>query len=202
MGGVCILLALTWFGWCPAIAVITPGLNSGFSLIWFIVVYLIGRYIRLFTIPNWINNNALIIYILFSLLTTILVFATLSYLPFKTEAVVTRLYAYNSPLVIISSVSFFIYFKNVQIEESRCINHLSQSVLSVLLLHTCLELKTIQKEYYASLLANYSGILLVILWTLSVLSMFIGCVIIDQLRIFSYNPIKKYIDLKLNRNGL
>ena len=104
-------------------------------------------------------------------------------------------YSYNNPVVILSSISFFCFFKNIEIGYSKFINYIAGSVLAVLLIHTSAPLNPFMKEYFRVSLENYSGISLVIIWILGLVSIFFFCVVVDQLRIFSYRLIKTKINI-------
>ena len=100
-------------------------------------------------------------------------------------------YCYNNPIVILSSISFFCFFKNIEIGYSKFINYIAGSVLAVLLIHTSAPLNPLMKEYFIFSLENYSGVSLVVIWILGLVSIFVFCVVIDQLRILSYRLIKQ-----------
>ena len=64
-------------------------------------------------------------------------------------------YSYNNPVVILSSISFFCFFKNIEIGYSKFINYIAGSVLAVLLKHTSASLNPFMKEYFRVSLENY-----------------------------------------------
>lgn len=197
-GLISLFLVLTWFGYLPALAVIQPGLNNGCSTIWFVFVYLLGRYIKLHGCPNWFNKNSVIIFFIGSLITAALAYSMLL-IGIKTSAsaLIGRLYANNSPLILMSSVALFTFFTRINIGESKIINHVAKSVLAVLLVHGCAESTKLMKVYFPYIYEHYSGISLVGLWIASIGAIFLFSVLLDQIRILSYKPINKILNSRL-----
>lgn len=191
-----LFVVFTWFGYLPALAVIQPGLNNGCSTIWFVFVYLLGRYIKLYGCHNWFNKNCLTIFFIGCLMTSILAYLILL-TGVKTDALISRLYANNSPLILISSVALFTYFVHINIGESKIINYIAKSVLAVLLVHGCTESALLMKIYFPYIYEHYSGIALVGLWIVSIGIIFIFSVLLDQIRILSYKVINKIINSRL-----
>lgn len=191
-----LFIVLTWFGYLPALAVIQPGLNNGCSTIWFVFVYLLGRYIKLHGCPYWFNKNSVIIFFIGGLMTAVLAYSILL-IGIKTDVLIGRLYANNSPIILMSSVALFVFFVHINIRESKVINHVAKSVLAVLLVHGCAESTNLMKVYFPYIYGHYSGIVLVGLWIASIGAIFLLSVLLDQIRILSYNPINKIINSKL-----
>lgn len=98
------------------------GSQDGYTIVNFMLIYIIASYIKL----NNININrriSLAIYIV----TTCLIFA-LSLIDFT-------LINYNNPLVILSAISIFFVFKNINIKNNRVINELSKASFTCFLFH-------------------------------------------------------------------
>ena len=94
------------------------GVNSGYSVIWFLFLYLLGRYIAKYPIRV---RFRLFIY-LFSLLGAFI-------LLWKRHD-----YGYNSPFILIESVTFFLMFQFFNF-SNKTINFIATSSLMVFLLH-------------------------------------------------------------------
>lgn len=103
--------------------------GSGYSLLWFIVLYYIGGYIGRYNI-SFSRKYLFLGYICFSLLTWSLNIGA------KTPK--WYLYDYNAPLVLASSLCLFLLFKNIRI-ESPCaavwISRVAPLMLGVYLIH-------------------------------------------------------------------
>ena len=199
VGGVLfIFLILTWFDWVKPVSDIALGSLSGYSLLSFMAMYLLGRTIRLHGLPNWFRKGSPFIYI-----TCALVMALMALLMQRIghQARVGWCFAYNNPIVIVSSVAFFSCFTGLKLKDSEAINHISKSTLSVLLGHfSIMPLYCAQFRY---LYDNYTGALQVFYWSFSVIVTFIACVIVDQFRLFFYKKtIEPIFKSKVKNNEL
>lgn len=188
-----------WFGYLPALPQVLPGFQYGYSLPSFMIIYLIARYIRLYDLPSTFYKFSVIIYIGCSFILAAEAYFLLKIFADTGKDMVNPLnhlvYCYNNPIVILSSISFFCFFKNIEIGYSKFINYIAGSVLAVLLIHTSAPLNPLMKEYFIFSLENYSGVSLVLIWILGLVSIFVFCVVIDQLRILSYRLIKTMIHI-------
>ena len=103
--------------------------NNGYALMQFILMYIIGRYISIYGV-NFRQKQAVVLYVLFSLFNGVLFF--LSY-RMGHESFAWKLTYYNNPLVVISSIMFFVVFLNISV-KSKLINYLATSALSIYLI--------------------------------------------------------------------
>ena len=191
-GAFSLLLIEVWFDWLPPFPDMRIGTYQGYSILSFAILYLIARSIKIYGLPCWFRKMSPYIYVVSSILT-----AVLAYVLVQTGHKASFLYAYNSPLVILSSVSFLAAFENIHV-ESRAINHIAKSTLAVLLGHSAIFfLYTKQFKYIYS---NYSGIQVVGYWVLAIAIVFCASVAIDQLRLLLYNPIEKMMKNIKNNN--
>jgi len=103
---------------------------GGKNLSYFIFLYLIGRYIRLYHDVNY--KSWMLIMIHFSATLIIFCLNVLSRLVLERENMV---YSYDcSPLILISALSVFYYFKHF-VYSCRVINYIASSVLAFYLLN-------------------------------------------------------------------
>jgi surface polysaccharide O-acyltransferase-like enzyme len=190
---VALLILEFWFDWFPP--QVKMGLNAGYSPFHFIVLYLIARAIKLHGLPQWFRKNSLFVYILCSLFLALLEFGG------KHGIIIpVNLYAYNCPLVVLSSVAFLISFERMDIRPSRFINHIAKSSLAVLLGHTAILF--LYKEQFKYIYTNFNGILLIAFWILSIASVYCAIVLIDQIRLLAYHPIDKFVRRKIKNNEI
>lgn len=138
--------------------------------------------------PSWFYKFSVPIYICSSLLIAIQAYCFL-YKGMNGFAV-RWLFAYNNPLVIISSVAFLVTFIKMDF-QSQVINHLAKSSLAILLGH--LAVFTAYKSHFCYLYCHYSGWELIMFWGLSVFAVFVFCIILDQLRIYLYANMARQI---------
>lgn len=100
---------------------------TGYTIMQLIMMYLIGQYIGRYG-HDWDFGNKTYLYpIIYVGATALIVVNSLYDAPLHA-------FAYNSPFVIISSVSFFMWFATMKI-ESKVINTLATSAFAVYLLH-------------------------------------------------------------------
>lgn len=106
--------------------------NSGFSLIFFFLLYFVGAYIRLYGafFKDFTRNQYLIGYLMLALVTGILQFA-LPEIDFLN---------YNGPFEFTMSYFIFMYIKNVKVNSVK-INTIATYTLSVYLVHEQSEIR-------------------------------------------------------------
>lgn len=205
LGGVLLLLVLhqIWFGYFPSLADVSPGYQWGYSILSFAILYLAARYVRLVGLPKWMSRYSLFIYILCTVLIAAEAYSFLYIFSGKSGKISSGLnhyvYAYNNPIVMISALSFFLFFEKLKLKQSRIINYIAKSVLAVLLIHSSVVLNPPMVEYFNSIYNSYNGFLLVLLWIVGLLAILLVAVIIDQLRLYSYKIMEPYLDSYLKK---
>lgn len=100
---------------------------TGYTLVQLILVYMTARYICLHVSPTSISRRRPAITAVY-MLSTAGIFVTSLYME------PTRAFAYNSPLVLISTVSLFMLFTTMHI-QSRAINYAARSAFAAYLIH-------------------------------------------------------------------
>lgn len=155
---------------------------------WFICLYFIAAYIRLY--PKKVFENAKLWGVCAAVLAILCILSVLCCV--WIGARIGKQIAFyfvtdsNTFLAVCIGVSSFLFFKNLKIKQSRVINTIAASTFGVLLIHANSD--TMRKWLWQTVL-NVKGAfslstpLLVLHATLSVLGVFIVCVIIDQIRI-------------------
>jgi surface polysaccharide O-acyltransferase-like enzyme len=174
--------------------------NNGYNIMNFIFLYLIGRFIALYT-ENKINIPRRIIYLSIYFICSFLIagFVIMIYrLGLKRSWIPSLGYPYNSPLVIISSIAFFLFFRTLKI-ESKIINWLASSVLAVYLIH---ETPIIGQNLYKYINSvgerATNGFLMAGYFFSFACGIMIVCIFIDKIRIFIMKPFENVI----NRMGI
>ena len=116
------------------------GVSPGATTFWFIALYMLGSYIRLYVDVTKLKKNALITYLACSILIT-LSWVLLTLVASKIPAILRVLdyyYRYNCILVVISSVALFILFLSVRIKNKAVtfvIKYFAPLTLGVYLIH-------------------------------------------------------------------
>ena len=158
--------------------------DSGYGIINFILLYFICYYIKKYT-----NYKKIKIYKLFSfwlistIITTIFSF------------IEGRAWAYNSIFVIIASVTLFLMMARIEISRNKLLSYISSFSLSTYIIHENIFIRTkIYQGIFKSDYYSHTKLLLVNM-LICVVSIFIGCMIIEIIRriLFKYT-IDKGID--------
>lgn len=199
LGVVFVLLVLEiWFNWLPPWPKVRWGVQNGYSVLSFCILYLLARTIRLCGLPIWFKKFALLIYVLCSFIIAGLMYVMVNTGHNSPDAV-QWLMAYVNPIVIIESVAFFSMFEQLKI-QSRFINHVAKSTLAVLFGHVAI--LTIFCKQFLYIYGHFSGVYLVVYWALSIFLVFCASIAIDQIRILLYAPIEKIIKQKITQNEI
>lgn len=128
-----LIISLILFSIIPTLAQTSSFMGN---LQWFIFVYMIGAYIRLYDIK--ISKKNLKYYIIFLYLFLVIGSLCITYFsieePKRFEKIKT-LVSMNFLPTFCLSIFIFIFFKNLNIKEIKIINYLGKSSLAVYLLH-------------------------------------------------------------------
>ncbi|MBR6148165.1 MAG: acyltransferase [Lachnospiraceae bacterium] len=121
-----------------------PWDKYGNDMIWFIILYLIGGYIRTYGLPFTDNKTkketarfGLVTYAAFSLITFLIAYA-FSFIVRSTgklEYYMDMTYCYNYVTVLIASIGLFAAFANMDIGHRPWINKIAKYTFGVYLLH-------------------------------------------------------------------
>ena len=162
-------------------------LQRGYSVLAFIGLYLLARYVRLhggrwcelaprYDLLIFLGSTAL------SALLALALFWGMGRPLVGDDPLVDRLVSYTSPLCIVASLSLLLFFSKIKLGHIRWINWLAASSFSVYLLHE----EYLTRDHYGAL-ANYIGdhyakpVSLLLLMAL-VLGVYLATTLIDQVR--------------------
>jgi len=175
----------------------TLKMNVVFSYVsWFMVVYIVGSYIRLYP-SYWFDNKRISIistmFFLFISLLSVIIGAIFA------ENYGKEIYYYfvsdsNKLLPLFLAISSFCLFKNIMMRYNKFINIVARSCFGVLLIHTINA--TMREWLWFDALSNvsfYDSDYLVVHALLSVFGIFIVCTLIDYIRIELFE--KRYLAL-------
>lgn len=178
----------TYFTYLPGIYI--KSFHYGYGVVSYSFIYLIARYIRIYGIKEIFKKYSGTIYLLSTILLicTTCIFITIGY-----SNVLGRWYAYNNPIIIVSSISFFLFFERIQVPDNKNINHIAKSTLAVLLIHASIPAAPIYKyvKSYYRLLATNICIENILIWFAVIAAIFFVAVIVDQPRIYLIEKIFK-----------
>ena len=169
--------------------------SNGYNFMNFIFLYFIGRFIALHTTNEKTEKNkwiAMFVVMLCSLL-IIGIVEVLSHFGLQ-DKIWKYGYYYNSPLVVISAVAFFLFFRNLKV-QSKIINWAAVSVLAVYLVHDNRVVNQLLLEYVSSLSEQIGNnfVLGCVLFLFAVGVLFV-CILFDKVRMIITNPIEKMLN--------
>ena len=192
------LLIILFIAFCLLTSILPSELTfdktGGYGIIWFIILYLIGAYIKRFVKYNYKNRINLYFYFGISMITYI-GYLTIRYIcnRLNIQDMGSRLYNYNFITVFLASVFLFLYFKNIQIKNSRVINMVSKIAPLTFAVYIIHEQTVLREILYLDILNLdqlwNNGIQLIII-PIIVIMIFLICILIEKI---TQNTIPKWI---------
>lgn len=169
---------------------------GGYSLLHFIVIYLIARYLGHYGIKELMKSMKpyvlLLIYGVSVLLITGLTFGTY-YVHERLWGYMGKLFLYNSPLVIIASIAFSLYFISLKFKNSL-INTIAGTSFAVYLIHAN---QIFSYNHMRSLIngwfQSYDFSVFCLYAFLFILSLFFCAFVLDKIRQMLWEKISRYI---------
>lgn len=172
------------------------GFNNsyGYSLGNFILLYFIGAYLRLYSIDIKIISHNLK-QILLVLCFCILGFVSLTCHYFSMyiqdfnsvtnyiSQILGNMYCYDSPLVILQTILYFLFFRNLRIKHNKIINKISATTLGIYLIHTNRLIISYVYKYFGFTSYMKSSIRILIFFVINSIALFMLCSIIESIRI-------------------
>ena len=176
--------------------------NDGYSLDWFIILYFVGAYLRLYVDPEKSVKYYFNFYLLFTAITftsKFLIELVNTYI-LKTDKSIWNLYQYNSLTVLLAAVFLFLAFTKLNIKENRfaekVILLLSPCSLAVYLIHLNANWRTWLWDVVVNSSQYYDKVYFIPYIIGSVIAVFAVCCVIDLFRqyIFKIFDTKKFRD--------
>lgn len=96
-------------------------------------------------------------------------------------------YAYINPLVIIGALYFLLFFSKLSIKQNSLINWLAGSSFAVYLIHSQIDIRNVFTLCIRTLYDSNQGVLCVITIFFFLIMVYIGSVLIDQIRLIIWN---------------
>jgi len=188
---------LTVFSLIKSILPITLDYDTaGYDVIWFICLYLVASYIRLYGIHFFSSlKKSLLIYVaaVFSIFGWMFV---MNLIGLKTGSFTERIgmsYEYNHLLVLLAAVALFyvfFYIKNFQGKLSIWIIKIAEGTFGVYLLHEHIEIRDLWPQWFGVNESAKYGFS-VIRYIITIILVFLIGIIIDAIRRFLFGLIGK-----------
>lgn len=165
-----IIINLLFFSLWPTIFTSVTVSDGGYGIINFLLLYLIGYYIRIYNDDNLKNGYYLVVYIVFTLITI------------GFSLVAGRAWNYNSIFVMISSVAIFMLFKSINIPHSKLINKVASYTFMVYLIdvNSPFNLFLYRKLFHSN--DYWNSNLMIINMIISIIGIYVICLVIETVR--------------------
>lgn len=153
---------------------------GGYSIILLTSIYLLGRYLRLYPI-QMLEDKAVLFYIV-----TIFLIAIIVELGLGKVGNALRMLRYDSPLVILSSVSLLLSINKIKF-QSKFINLLASASFAVYIIHFNPYVYPYFRTGEMLLFKSYNSISYVLFFLIFLSIVYIVCFFIDRIRYFTWN---------------
>ncbi len=161
--------------------------SGGYGIIWFVCLYLIAAYIRLYGSPLKISSKKyFIIFILCAVFITLEMLASdmlCKYIGRTSFA--TKFLQYNNIIVLIQSLSLFLCLKDFNLRNialTKIVTFVAPLTFAVYLIHEQSQLRTVLYDKILHTQNCFHNPYSIFIVVFSVLAMFIVCVVIEWIR--------------------
>ena len=168
-----------------------PNTNLGYSnILWFILLYLIGGYIKLYV--NKIKNKYLYLFagMIFYLIIFIRTITNHSVLE-ADKYVITHYIEMNDFFILLVSIFLLLFFSNLNIKYNKYINIISSTTLGIYLIHDNPSMRTFLWTNYFKLFEITGSKYLILSSIKIIFTIFFICMIIDLIRKFIVEVLLK-----------
>lgn len=169
--------------------------------IWLSIMYFIGGYIRLYSIKclNTKKNSLIISIIIFILmiLSIVFIFKYDDYFIRIGTTKISYFWTPNNFLMLILSISFFMFFTKLRIKNNNVINKMASTTLGIYLLHDGIIKKYVWKNWFKSNMYIYNSNWYIYLFVSVILIFLIGFIIDIIRQILEQYTIKKVVNLSI-----
>lgn len=179
---------LVFYGFSTIFGYITktvPEFNDGCSFLSLAGLYLIGAYIRKYKHPFTSLNKYLDLALYFGIGFCLVAVSVVA----LKMGITKSIYGYMNPLIVIQSALLFLFFSKLRIPYNRWINYFAASTFAVYLFHYNPSIITAYLETCQYIFDNFAFSFPLIL--LFLISVFITAVLIDKIRIWSFDKLIK-----------
>lgn len=174
--------------------------NSGYSILSFCGLYLIGRYLHNINLASLKQSKLILVAILLTVIIAILPILAQIYLHKDHMGIKTGFifgFIYNNPFVLLQSVCIFVIFAKMTF-QSGAVNFLASSALAIYLVHMHPDMKAHYTRFAQDLYSYSLSYQIMMLITLFA-GVFIVAVLLDYVRRKSFSFIYDSIEKKTNK---
>lgn len=197
----CIVIMLILFSrvWRILLPMSTAIDDRGYGILWFMTLFMIAAYIRLYVPVNGKWFKPLLVYFIASgiLFLSLPIIGTVTQTVGKMEQYYNVFYEYNAPFTIVGAIALFLAFRNINIRSVKCsklINLFASATFGVYLLHE----HVLLRETWSSVWKvgeYYQTPYFILHCIVSVVVVFLFGVLVDWLRQLLFKGIAKVFRL-------
>lgn len=171
----------------------TFSMQGGYSLIWFVLLYLLGATIKKYNVSMLFSKKVWLILALSAFVITWLSKITLSFsnIPFlkRNSGILT---SYVSPTVVVMAVGLLNWFSGIKCPPSLAptVSFFASSAFSVYLIHDNIFVRKHFISKISSLLGDLRPALLILSIIGTACAIFLACTLIDKIRICLFKAVK------------
>ena len=170
-------------------------LNSGYTTLWLISLYIFGAYLKLYSI-QLSKKKILLLYIISIIFPWIFLLKFLNVFVSKYKYNAGLFIQYNSPFILLNAIILVTIFSELKIKKNKFLQKfigiLGLQSFNVYLIHT----NPLVFESYSNSfkhLANKNPFIMDLLVLVYSLGIFFSCIIIDQIRFHLFNILKVHV---------
>ena len=175
--------------------------SHGYGIIWFVCLYLIAGYIRIYGLPKKIKVNKNFYYLLIYFIFAIIVTIGMLSLDFVgshlgSETLMNKFIQYNNIFVLMESIALFMFFKQLNIKNTKIIKiveFIAPLTLAVYLIHEQSQLRTVLYDKILHTEICYHNPYGIFIMIGTVLAVFVSCILIGFFRKKVFEKSKKLI---------
>lgn len=190
-----VLLLILVIIWCFIPTFMFGKINFS-EIDWFILMYMIGAYIRLYSNKFFENNKIVrITLVLFSCISVLSICLLDKFFYLLKIDPLHFAMPMNQFIPFVISVCLFLVFKNMDIKDSNIINKIASTTLGIYLIHANKYVNELIWKHIFKVNIIINSKYLILYEILAVFSVFIVCMIIDFIRQYIFKKsINRFID--------
>ena len=168
-----------------------PNTNLGYTnILWFILLYLIGGYIKLYI--NKIKNKYLYLFVGIFFYFIIFIRTIINHSVLESDKyIITHYIEMNDFFILLVSILLLLFFSNLNIKYNKYINIISSTTLGIYLIHDNPSVRTFLWTSYFKLFEITGGKNLILSSIKIIFTIFFICMIIDLIRKFIIEVLLK-----------
>lgn len=170
-------------------------LNRGYSAVWFMGLYLLGRYLRLFIAPRWAGVPQHRFATVWAVCVVGMTAAYWAHIYFRDPLLPylpSFVTSYTNPLAVACAVCLLCFFDRLNF-TSRAVNWLAAGSLAAYLTHQQIFVRPYFKEMFLWLNEQYDGLIFIVVWLSLIVIIFLLSAVIDYpVRLLWQGIVRRY----------